>query len=154
MLYRTYDNQACSVARTLELVGERWTLLIIRDALTGVHRFDGFLTSLGIARNVLTSRLNSLVDYGIMQRVPYQERPVRYEYRLTPMGAELTTAVISLMDWGDRHLADAAGSPRTAEHESCGGHVTAQLVCDRCATTVSHQDVELRWNQDFQAAVH
>lgn len=135
MLYRTYENQACSVARTLEVVGERWTFLIIRDALTGTRRFDDFLAGLGIARNVLTVRLRSLVEHGIMVRVPYQERPVRHEYVLTPEGSDLATAVLALMGWGDRHLAGEDGPPRRAEHD-CGGHVAAHLVCDQCRTPV------------------
>jgi DNA-binding HxlR family transcriptional regulator len=141
MLNRTYDNQACSVARTLELVGERWTILIIRDALTGVRRFDDFLASLGIARNVLTVRLKGLVEHGILARVPYQERPVRHEYVLTPDGADLATAVLSLMGWGDRHLDWEDGPPRSAEHVECGGHVAAQLVCEKCAAVVSPQTI-------------
>ena len=146
MLDRTYDSQLCSVARTLELVGERWTMLIIRDALAGVSRFDGFLGSLGIARNVLAARLSGLVEHGIMVRVPYQDRPVRHEYRLTPAGGDLATTVLALMDWGDRHLAAEAGPPCTAEHADCGGRVAARLVCEACGTRVSAEEVTLRPN--------
>src|SRR6266511_5373666 len=103
MLQRTYKNQNCSIARALELVGERWTLLIIRDAFLGLRRFDQFQRSLGVARNVLTDRLNRLVEEGILRRVPYQERPVRFEYRLTDKGRELWPVMMTLMQWGDRH---------------------------------------------------
>src|SRR5262245_27675371 len=89
MLGRTYDNQVCSIARSLEVLGERWTLLIVRDAILGLRRFDDFQASLGVARNVLADRLGRLVDAGILDRVPYQDRPERHEYRLTPMGREL-----------------------------------------------------------------
>ena len=92
MLKRDYQSQNCSIARTLELVGERWTLLIIRDAFRGLHRFDEFQANLGIATNVLASRLERLVDAGIFERVRYQERPDRYEYHLTPSGRELRVA--------------------------------------------------------------
>ena len=95
MLRRTYDSQLCSIARTLEVVGERWTFLIVRDALLGANRFDTFLTSLGIARNVLADRLNSLIEHGVFERVPYQDRPLRHEYRLTTQGRELTSIILS-----------------------------------------------------------
>src|SRR5919197_5982231 len=126
MLGRTYD-QVCSVARTLEVVGERWTILILRDALIGVRRFDQFLNRLGIARNVLTDRLNRLVDNGILERVAYQERPLRHEYHLTRKGRELTPVIVTLMEWGDRYLAGDDGPPVTIEHRDCGGHVVSQL---------------------------
>src|SRR3981081_4378106 len=97
MLGRTYENQNCSIARTLEVVGERWTLLIIRDALLGLCRFEEFSESLGIPRNILTARLKHLVDHGLLERVRYQDRPQRYEYRLTSDGRELGAAIIALM---------------------------------------------------------
>src|ERR687887_128916 len=100
MLQRTYDNQTCSIARTLELVGERWSLLLIRDALLGVRRFEQFQRSLGVARNVLSDRLGRLVEAGILERVPYQERPERHEYRLTAMGRELAVPLLALLNWG------------------------------------------------------
>lgn len=129
MLRKTYDGQICSIARTLEVVGERWTLLIVRDALLGISRFDGFLSRLPIARNVLTDRLNGLVDHGLMERMRYQSHPPRHEYRLTPRGRDLLPVIVTLTEWGDRHLAGEAGPPREFEHENCGGQVTAALVC-------------------------
>lgn len=143
MLGRTYD-QDCSVARTLELVGERWTILIIRDALMDVRRFDGFLNRLGIARNVLTDRLNRLVDNGILERVAYQQRPLRHEYQLTGKGRELAPVIITLMEWGDRHLATEAGPPRRIEHTVCDGHVQAQLFCVSCAHPVPVDELASR----------
>jgi DNA-binding HxlR family transcriptional regulator len=143
VLGRTYDNQVCSVARTLGVIGERWTLLIVRDALLGMHRFEQFQRSLGVARNVLTDRLASLVDDGILDRVPYQANPPRYDYRLTPKGRELRTVVLALMDWGDQYLVGPEGPPRVVRHSTCGGHVTPRLVCDDCgpvpATEVDNQ---------------
>lgn len=106
MLKRDYEAQNCSVARSLEIVGERWTLLIIRDAMAGVRRFEDFQESLGIARNVLTERLNRLVGEGILARVLYSERPERYEYRLTPKGADLNVALAGLMQWGDKYISE------------------------------------------------
>src|SRR5918998_127305 len=103
MLRRDYAGQNCSIAGTLELVGERWTLLIVRDAFLGIRRFDDFQRNLGIARNVLQSRLERLVEEGILKREPYQERPPRYEYRLTRKGVDLWPVLVALMGWGDRH---------------------------------------------------
>ena len=104
MLNRDYADQDCSIARTLEIVGERWTLLIIRDAFLGLSRFDQFQESLGIARNVLAERLKRLVDEGILERARYSERPDRYEYRLTEKGRELRLSLAGLRQWGDTYL--------------------------------------------------
>ncbi|TQM78297.1 HxlR family transcriptional regulator [Saccharothrix saharensis] len=136
MLRRTYDGQVCSIARALEVVGERWTLLIVRDALSGVTRFDGFLHRMPIARNVLSDRLNGLVEHGVLERVRYQDRPPRHEYRLTARGRELAPVVLALMAWGDRHLPAPTGPPSVAEHEGCGGTVHTRLVCDCCERPV------------------
>ena len=144
VLGRTYDNQICSIARALEIVGERWSLLIVRDAFLGLRRFEEFQASLGVARNVPTERLNRLVDAGILERVRYQARPTRYEYRPTGKGRELGTAVIALMQWGDHHLAGEAGSPRLVEHADCGGRVVAQLACEECGDAVGRDGVALK----------
>jgi DNA-binding HxlR family transcriptional regulator len=143
MLGRTYDNQICSLARTLELVGERWTLLIVRDALLGLRRFDEFRESLGLARNVLAERLGRLVEGGVLERVPYQERPVRHEYQLTPAGRELGLTVLALMQWGDRHLAGPDGPPRLVKHAGCGGDVVVRTVCDSCGERVTGGAVDM-----------
>src|SRR5712691_2892622 len=106
MLDREYEGQNCSIARALEVVGERWTLLIVRDAFLGLSRFEQFQQSLGIARNVLTDRLNRLVDEGILERVRYSERPERYEYRLTRKGRDLNIALTGLRQWGDKYISE------------------------------------------------
>ena len=106
MLNRDYEGQNCSIARALEIVGERWTLLIIRDVLLGLRRFDQLRESLGIARNVLTDRLNRLVDEGVLERVLYSERPERYEYQLTKKGLDLNVALTALRQWGDEYVSD------------------------------------------------
>ena len=105
MLKRDYANQYCPVASTLEVVGERWTLLIVRDILAGLCRFDQLQASLGIARNVLAGRLSRLVEEGILERVPYSKRPPRHEYRLTEKGRELEPALAALRRWGDQLVA-------------------------------------------------
>jgi DNA-binding HxlR family transcriptional regulator len=144
MLKRTYDGQMCSVARALEVVGERWTILIVRDALLGARRFDDFRISLNIARNVLAARLEGLVQRDVLEKELYHERPPRYEYHLTPKGMELATVLVALMEWGDRHRNDGIGPPRVAEHKGCGGHVTARLLCERCAGPLPPDQVTAR----------
>ena len=132
MLHNTYAGQTCSVARTLELVGERWTLLILRDAFLGVRRFDDFQRSLGIARNVLNTRLQRLCDSGLLERRLYQERPERYEYRLTEMGLDLWPSVAALMEFGDKYLAGDDGPPMLMQHKGCGGAVDSTRACAAC----------------------
>src|SRR5919112_1255319 len=120
MLGRGYDNQVCSIAGTLEVIGERWTLLVLRDVFLGLRRFDEIQGDLGIARNVLQTRLERLGEEGVLERHRYQERPERYEYRLTEKGIDLWPVLMSLMKWGDRHVYDGA-PPVRIEHKGCGG---------------------------------
>jgi DNA-binding HxlR family transcriptional regulator len=126
MLKRDYEGQDCSIARALEIVGERWTLLIVRDAFLGRSRFEQFQESLGIARNVLSERLGRLVDEGILERVRYSERPERHEYVLTRKGRELNVALAGLRQWGDTYLSDKP--PRVLRRKSDGKPVVAALV--------------------------
>ncbi|PKN79405.1 MAG: transcriptional regulator, partial [Chloroflexi bacterium HGW-Chloroflexi-9] len=97
----------CSVARSLDVVGERWTLLVLRDAFQGKRRFEEFSRSLPVARNVLTDRLRTLVEHGVLERRQYEEHPPRFEYRLTPKGMDLYPVIVALIQWGDRYLAGA-----------------------------------------------
>jgi DNA-binding HxlR family transcriptional regulator len=143
MLGNTYEGQVCSIARSLELIGERWTILIIRDAFLGVRRFDDFQRSLGVARNVLQGRLERLVEGGILERVRYQERPERFEYRLTEMGIDLWPVVVSLLSWGDKHLAPD-GPAVIMEHRDCGGRVNDHRICDACGALLGPRDVKAR----------
>ena len=126
MLKRDYEGQNCSIARALEVVGERWTLLIIRDVFLGRRRFDQLQESLGIARNVLTERLNRLVEEGILERVRYSERPERFEYRLTDKGRELNIALTALRQWGDKYLSEKP--PRLLRRKADRKPVVAALV--------------------------
>jgi DNA-binding HxlR family transcriptional regulator len=126
MLKRDYEGQNCSIARTLELVGDRWTLLIVRDVALGNRRFDQLLTSLGVASNVLTDRLNRLVSEGVLDRVAYSERPKRFDYRLSKKGRELGIPLIALMHWGDRHLSEKP--PRIARRRRDKSPVSVRLV--------------------------
>ena len=140
MLNRDYDGQNCSIASTLELIGERWTLLILRDAFMRVRRFEDFQRSLGVARNVLSARLQRLCDEGILERRVYQERPVRYEYRLTEKGIDFWPILMTMMRWGDRYAADN-GPPVLIEHKHCGGVPDAHLMCERCGQPLGARDV-------------
>ena len=122
----------CSVARTLDIVGERWTLLVLRDAFNGKRRFEEFTASLPVARNVLSKRLATLVEHGVLERRRYQERPERFEYRLTSAGRELYPVLIGLLQWGDRHLAGEDGPPLVVTHRGCTGHPESRVVCSEC----------------------
>src|SRR3954454_2757634 len=141
MLPRTYEAQNCSVARALEVLGDRWTLLVIRDAFLGVRRFDDFQRDLRVARNVLSDRLQRLVDEGLLERHRYQERPERFEYRLSEKGIDLWPTVITLMKWGDRYYAPPEGRPRIVRHRGCDGEVTAHLTCERCGANLTAREV-------------
>src|SRR3954468_22632667 len=151
MLGNSYDSQVCSIARTLELIGERWTLLIVRDAFLGVRRFDDFQRSLGVARNVLQGRLERLVEHGILVRVRYQDRPERFEYRLTEKGLDLWPVLVSLLSWGDRHVADG-GAPVVLEHRDCGGRVNDRRICESCGAMLGPRDVRARRGPALQDA--
>src|SRR3954447_17448526 len=126
MLKRDYSGQNCSIARALEIVGERWTLLIVRDVFLGRKRFDQIQESLGIARNVLSDRLARLVEHGILEKARYSERPERFEYRLTPKGRDLNIALAGLRQWGDKYLSDKP--PRITRRKSDKKPVVAAFV--------------------------
>jgi DNA-binding HxlR family transcriptional regulator len=141
VLHRTYDTQVCSIAGALEVFGERWTLLILRDIFLGVRRFDEIQRDLGIARNVLRDRLRLLVDEGIVERSRYQERPERFEYRLTDKGRDLWPVLHAVMSWGDKHVSGPGREPTLVEHRDCGGRIDERRVCGRCGEIVGGRDV-------------
>jgi DNA-binding HxlR family transcriptional regulator len=149
MLKRDYQGQNCSVARTLELVGDRWTLLVIRDVALGLRRFDQLLENLGVASNVLTDRLNRLVSESVLERVRYSERPERFEYHLTKKGSELGVALLALMQWGDRHLSEKP--PRIARRRSDGSPVSVRVVA-KDGSVVAPGDLELVPGPGWEAA--
>jgi DNA-binding HxlR family transcriptional regulator len=132
----------CSIARTLDIVGEWWTLLIVRDAFLGVTKFDDFRARLAISRNILTDRLNHLVDNEILQRVPYQDHPPRSEYRLTERGRDLFEVITALREWGDRWAAPD-GAPLKVRHTSCGHVTKAVPVCSYCGDGLDLEDVTM-----------
>ena len=127
----TFGDMNCSVAQCLDVVGEWWSLLILRDAFLGVTRFDHFQARLGIARNILTQRLNRLVDNAVLKRVPYENHPPRSEYRLTPKGRDLWHVMAAMRQWGDRWAAPT-GPPLRVKHKGCGRIVEVTPVCSSC----------------------
>lgn len=128
----TFSTQHCSVARTLDIVGEWWTLLILRDIFYGVRRFDSLVEQLGISRKVLTHRLKRLTEANILRKVAYQHNPCRYEYRLTTRGLELLPVLLVLMRWGDRWLSEEGQAPVEFVHTNCGHVSTPKVVCTHC----------------------
>jgi DNA-binding HxlR family transcriptional regulator len=127
--------RVCSVARTLEIVGEKWALLAVREVFLGNRRFDEMVRRTGAPRDTLAARLRSLVSAGILDRRPYSEHPARYEYRLTQAGLELYPVILTLMRWGDKHLADENGPPLVLEH-ACGHRLVPSVVCEACGEPV------------------
>jgi DNA-binding HxlR family transcriptional regulator len=136
VLKKDYPSQYCSMASTLEIIGERWTILIVRDIFLGVRRFDDLQRSLGVARNILQGRLEHLVDQGIVFKAPYHEHPVRYEYRLTQKGLDLWPVLVALLQWGDRH-AIAGERPMIITHRGCGGELDDRRRCRACCADVT-----------------
>ena len=143
MKWTELSSEKCSLARSLAVVGDRWTLLVLRDAFLRVRRFDDFQTRLGIARRVLTERLALLVDEGVLEKTPYQERPKRYEYRLTPKGLALYPVVLSLVHWGDAYYAGTDGPPLLHRHKTCGHHFHSVLTCSACGEALNAWDVQV-----------
>lgn len=131
-MYELDRPQTCSIGRTMEILGERWTFLILRESFYGVRRFSEIQRNLGIARNILSLRLQTLVGAGILERVRYQDEPARFEYRLSEAGKDLYPAIVTIMRWGDRHLSDPDGPPVLLRHNPCGHEADPMLVCSYC----------------------
>lgn len=137
----SFAEMRCSLARSLDVIGDWWTLLIIRDIYLGVCRFDEIAEDLGISRNLLTTRLNRLVEKGILRREPYGERPVRHEYRLADPGVHLVPVILALTQWGDRWVQPAEGQPIRFMHETCGCPLEARVTCGACDEPVAAEAV-------------
>ncbi len=143
MRWDDIDRQICSVARTLSVVGERWTLLILRDAFFGSRRFDQFQRNLGITRHRLSERLGKLVEQGVLVKVPYNDRPIRYEYRLSRKGLALYPVLMSLTRWGDEWMDAGAGAPLEYVHLACGKTTTPLLACSECGEALRPEEVKV-----------
>jgi DNA-binding HxlR family transcriptional regulator len=133
----------CAIARSMAVLGERWTLVILRSAFMGARRFEDYQSSTGIARNILTDRLKTLVDHDVLARRPYAEHPGRtlYEYRLTEKGLDLYPVLVSLMQWGNRYGGFDTGPPVELEHKLCGHATTPKLVCSQCGEELHAREV-------------
>lgn len=144
MKWNELSSENCSLAKSLAVVGDRWTLMVLREAFLKIRRFDDFQKNLGIARRVLTERLSHLVDHGVLERVPYQDRPARYDYRLTQKGLDLYPVVLSLVHWGDAHYPSAGGPPIIHRHKACGHDFRSVMTCSECGEHVEARGVEAR----------
>src|SRR6185503_19598242 len=135
-----FADQPCAVARTMDIVGELWSFMIIRNVFLGVRRFEGLRENLQISRKVLTERLELLVKRGILERRRYQERPARHEYRLTPMGVDLFPVLMALARWGNRWLVGERGAPIEFVHK-CGQVTAGRMICTGCGEDLGAHNV-------------
>ena len=138
-----YSNEHCSVAAALQVVGDPWTLLILRDAFLGVRRFDDWQAKLGVARNVLAARLKTLVEQGVLETRLYSEHPPRKDYVLTPRGRDLLPVILTLKAWGDRHVYGEAARPLDHVH-ICGADLELGIVCKACGKAVDNRELTPR----------
>jgi DNA-binding HxlR family transcriptional regulator len=147
----SFANWPCSIARTMDLLGDWWTPLVLREAFYGFRRFDEFQHALGIARNTLTDRLRRLVDEGLLEKRLYQAEPRRYDYVLTDMGREFFGVLAAMTAWGDRWLADPAGPPITFHHNACDHDTQAEVVCGHCGAALHAEDTTWQMGPGFPA---
>jgi DNA-binding HxlR family transcriptional regulator len=141
MKWNDLDQERCSVARTVSVIGDRWSLLVLRDCFLGIRRFEAFQQRLGISRPMLVDRLRKLVDAGVLKKVAYQASPPRHEYRLTRKGMDLHPVIMAIVHWGDVHMSGRAGRPLLHRHEGCGHHFDPVMVCSECHAPVAARDV-------------
>ena len=138
-----YSEMACSIARTLDVIGEPWSPLILRDAWVGINRFDDLQRDLGVSRKVLAERLKHLVDEGMLERRLYAERPARWEYVLTRKGFEFVDVLMVMAQWGDRWTAGDAGPPVLRRHRACSEVMQIDLRCGCCREIVTSSEVDV-----------
>ena len=147
MKWDDLKNQPCSVARTVAVIGDRWTLMLLRDCFLGVRRFEAFQERLGISRTIIADRLKTLVDEGVLRREAYQDRPPRHEYRLTQKGLDLYPVIMGIVHWGNVHYAGEDGPPMLHRHRTCGHDVEPVLTCKACGEALDARAVEVRPGQ-------
>ncbi|PRZ44212.1 HxlR family transcriptional regulator [Antricoccus suffuscus] len=145
----SFARWPCSIARTVDLLGDSWTPLVLREAFYGIRRFDEFQLELGIARNTLSDRLRKLVEEGLLQRQRYEDEPPRHEYVLTEKGHEIYGVLAAMSRWGDRWLADEDGPPITMRHDPCGHDTYAEVVCAHCHEPLKSEDVSRRMGPGY-----
>lgn len=142
----------CSVARSVAVIGDRWTLMILRDCFLGVRRFEAFEQRLQISRSIIADRLKRLVDEGVLARTAYQDKPRRHEYRLTDKGLALHPVIMAIVHWGDVYCADDKGPPLIHTHRGCGHDFAPVTVCSECGEPLGARDVEVRPGPGYQPA--
>jgi DNA-binding HxlR family transcriptional regulator len=144
MPIEAFAKQNCSIAKPLSVLGERWTLLVLREVSLGSRRFDEIRSALGVATNVLSARLATLVEEGIVERRPYSEHPERFEYRLTKKGADLQPILLAFLRWGDKYTAGSAGPPLETVHAGCDHVFHMVPTCSHCGEEVKPRDLRPR----------
>src|SRR6202163_1411739 len=143
MKWDELEEEPCSLARTVAVIGHRWSLLILREFFLRIRRFDEFQASLGVTRHLLADRLKKLVRFGVLRRIPYQESPKRYEYILTQKGLDLYPIIMSIVHWGNVHMVDARGRPMLHEHKSCGKLFDPVMTCSECGEPIAAKGVHV-----------
>lgn len=149
MKWEEIGKQPCSIARTLSVVGDRWTLLILRNAFAGMRRFDEFHDSLGLTRHLLSERLKRLVEHQILMKQPYVDRQERMEYRLTEKGLELYPLLMAMSSWADKWMDEGLGSPVHYTHKSCGNVFKPIMVCSECGEVLMAKQVKAVFTQAY-----
>lgn len=141
MKWDTLEEEPCSISRTLAVIGDRWSLLVLRECFLRVRRFEEFQSKLGITRHLLADRLKKFVRYGVLRRSPYQDSPKRYEYILTSKGLALYPILMTIVHWGDIHMVDERGRPLLHRHKNCGKFFDPVIVCSECSEPLNAKDV-------------
>lgn len=141
MRWEELQEETCSVARTLSVIGDRWTLMILRDAFLRVRRFEDFQKKLGISRHRLSERLKKLVAQGVLKKKEYQSNPRRYEYRLTEKGLDLYPVIMMMVRWGDKWMDDGEGAPMIYKHQGCGEYFAPEISCSECHEPLNPREV-------------
>ena len=144
MKWNELSEERCSVARSVAVIGDRWSLMILRDLFLGVRRFEDFERRLRISRSIIAERLKHLTEEGVVRKVAYQDRPVRHEYRLTDKGLALHPVIMAVVHWGDTFYADDAGPPLIHRHKGCGCDFAPVMTCSECHEPVAAREVEVR----------
>lgn len=144
----SFAGSQCPIARTVDLIGDWWTPLVVREAFYGVRRFDEMQQALGIGRNVLTERLRRLVKEGLLTRSKYQDHPERFEYGLTEKGQDLLPVLAAMIEWGDKWLRSRGERSITLRHRTCGKRMRAAVVCSSCGEPLVARDVEIERSED------
>jgi DNA-binding HxlR family transcriptional regulator len=143
MKWDALEDEQCSLARTVAVIGDRWTLLILRECFLRTRRFEAFQSRLGITRHLLSERLKKLVRFGVLRRARYQDSPARYDYILTQRGLDLYPIVMAIVHWGDTHMGDERGRPLLHEHKTCGKLFDPVMVCSECGEPVRAKEVHV-----------